>query len=345
MVSSRYEHIDEILGDGKSRFFANGYKRVEATLDDVSLFADGIMGLKATLSVIYPTDWSKKQQSIDLPPHLSSIDAFVIAVRLNEIYLTAYFGLNEEMQSRAWVKAFSIRTLGRPQVSLECLPVSLRHVTTALDAGTVCRHVTTTRCILGALEVECEIEHNAQALRFDAQGRLDMAVANYGGNAYFACGYKRYERHIESVLLDFIRKQATAIARVDDTGSSEMASLVGLQSAYRPSLTFVDAILIGAQLAQAILYKVDQLDRAETNNLWMRRISASCRTPFLPTNAFIAAIHICDTRTLKRGDSVWRVADIEAAIQGIHGVYSVAHELPPQRALDPPSQATAVPGI
>jgi hypothetical protein len=345
MVSDKYEHIDDILGDGQTRFFASGYRRVEADFEDIWLFPEALLGLKAILNVRYPADWSKKQQSVELQPHLSSIDAFVIAARLNELYLTAYFGLDNTMQTSAWIKAFSIRTLGKPQVSLDKLPVYLRHLTTTLDTGTVCKHVTTTRCEIGMLQVECEIEHGAHRLCLDAQGRFDGPALNKDNYHYYQCGYKQYDRRIESVSLDVMRKQATAVVRVHELCPPESGCVVGLGSAYIPSLTFVDGILVAAQLAQALLYKVDKLKRAETNNLWMRRISASCRTPFLPTNAFMAVINVRDTRTVQRGDAVWRIADIEANIQGIKGIYSVAHALPSRSDVDRSSLVDAMPGI
>jgi hypothetical protein len=53
-----FAHIDDILGDGASRFFGSGYRRVRHLLGPME-HPDSEVGL-ATAILDYPADWSVK---------------------------------------------------------------------------------------------------------------------------------------------------------------------------------------------------------------------------------------------------------------------------------------------
>jgi len=107
----RYASIDDILGPAAQRFFGDGHRRVRQMLRNVTVDGDGRGGhrVRGCASVSYPADWSVKSVSDELRPHLSSIDALLLAVALGECYLTHARGLDPKQRRRSPAK-FSRRS-------------------------------------------------------------------------------------------------------------------------------------------------------------------------------------------------------------------------------------------
>lgn len=85
---------------------------------------------------------------------------------------------------------------------------------------------------------------------------------------YFGDVYKTQERRISDVVLD--ATSGSASARVAVLGD---CATTGFSSVYRPTLSIIDGMLVLAQLSQALLYDIDGLTRANSDNLWMRRFT------------------------------------------------------------------------
>jgi len=88
--------------------------------------------------------------------------------------------------------------------------------------------------------------------------------------------------------------------------------------------TMIDLFVAALQLGQVLLYRLDGLERAASNTLWMRR------TVIEPTNdrtgRFTTALE--NERRLENAAGTWRSADVVAAHSGLALRCSVAHLLP-----------------
>ncbi|MGH8968103.1 MAG: AvrD family protein, partial [Actinomycetes bacterium] len=78
-----YRSIDDYLGPAQTRFFGHGYRRAQYRVADVTStpadYADP--GVRATVTIDYPLDWSVKETDVDLRPHLSTVDMLVLGVQ------------------------------------------------------------------------------------------------------------------------------------------------------------------------------------------------------------------------------------------------------------------------
>src|SRR3954447_1017177 len=120
----RLGSIDDYLGPSTGRFFGNGYRRVRYR--DRSVAHDAAAGTptRARVGIEYPIDWSVKARSTPLRPHLSTIDALVLAANVAECHLGRIHTLSVEQRRRAWLRRVTIRAAATPfESGLDELPV------------------------------------------------------------------------------------------------------------------------------------------------------------------------------------------------------------------------------
>lgn len=355
-VFTKIQHagsIDEILGDRSTRFFAEGYRKITRSVTEVALDANGA---RATASLRYPIDWSRKG-SIDLRPHLSTIDALVLAVGLAEAHLAVVAGLDTEQRGRAWLRAFTMKAGRNPHEDLTSFPVevqrSRRDPAPAVGAGVVSAY----DCVVGAIKVRLEVEHEpgrrADARFTAGEHRFaDLAQALGGGpGRYLERSVGSTHRlsevtvapgHISAVV------DVTAAQHVDFDGLG-VAHLAptGFAAAYEPAISAVDCLVCMAQLAQTVLYSLDRVDRRESETLWMRTVWFEATRPARPTDEpFIALLEITKSRLLTHDGGLWRTADVAGDFHGLRVGSSLAHRLParePAAGAGPAHQSSTTP--
>lgn len=305
--------IDELLGPADGRFFGHGFRGAVRALADLRC---GAATVAATATVGYPGGWSRKA-GVAQQPHLSTVDAIVLACRVAEAHLELGRGLDPAGVAGSWVRRLRIRAGTRPLEgeALAAFPVSGAVEGEPEPAGAD-RAVTRLACRLGPMGVLAELDHPRAA---------PGPVPARSGPLPLP-GWTAHRHRIDDVLTE--ASGAAVQARVQLTGPSGAAPL--LESAYRPSATLVDAFVVGLQLGQAMLYRLDDLDRADSATLWMRSAELQVATPRRPVP------HDGPVRGRLRnpqlltptGKGRWRRADIEAELCGVRVRCSVAHALP-----------------
>jgi hypothetical protein len=121
---------------------------------------------------------------------------------------------------------------------------------------------------------------------------------------------------LDHVLLNVPEMQAAAMAISDSASQSEAWSLAA---------SFACAL----QLGQLLLYKLDNVTRANSNTLWMKRtdISISERMPRVgPVQPIHASLD--DVLKYQKPDGMWRRANVRAAICNVQIICRVTHRLP-----------------
>src|SRR5262249_52957763 len=90
-----------------------------------------------------------------------------------------------------------------------------------------------------------------------------------------------------------------------------------------------DAVLGLGQLAQALLYELDGIDRQRGAAIWMRRISGSCGRPGKPSSsAFRGAAKLTRTRLVTFGETTRRTGELSTAFGDMTGTCALALQLP-----------------
>ncbi|MFH8224866.1 AvrD family protein [Streptomyces sp. NPDC018057] len=321
-----YRTIEDILGPSSQRYFGEGMAKVEQALRSIVFSADG--SIRATGGISYPKDWSAKRSSGELRPHLSSIDAVVLAAQLIECHLGHVYGLTAEQRSRAWIRSVEARAGGEPTLDLAAIAVGCTVTGSNAQKNSLGDWLTSFECRVGSIKVGIQVEHDAgdtppQPGAFDSPA----GVLGETWNPYHGNGHKLGTRTIERVRLFPQDGTAQALATVSPAGRAE--PLNGLGSWYAPALSLVDGIVISAQVAQALLYEVDGVSRDDTSTLWMRRFRAEQKTPHQPIGTpFICALSTTSSRLRDMRGAKWRMSDLNVRMLGVEGSFSLAHALP-----------------
>lgn len=315
-----YCDFDQCLGTAENRYFGEGYLRVTRAVSGIELNQDekkfwGIGHIEHSGS------WSKKGDE-EQEAHLSSVDAILLAWHLCEAFIEAEFSLSALEMSNAWVCEISVRAGSQPLTALSAFGISGALVSVNDDAT---NSGSTYRCTIGPLVVDMTVRHptgNRHSTTVQPSGMTKSLTQRRECPTPLPTPVR-----LTQVVVDTEKATSAATFQVD---ALHNRTEEGLEAAYSSGISIVDAVVLVAQLAQTYLYTMDNLDRADSNTLWMRRIQISIATPVrAPQGEVTVTINAANPKTLDmRSAGVWRLSDFELHDYcGISGKTSVAHQL------------------
>ena len=328
MTSCRISSVDDRLGSSSGRFFGEGYKGVSRRLTDIKVVPGdhGRGEIHGTADLRYSSQWSTKGSQTPLRPHLSTPDGLLFAVNLVEAYLVHAYRLSAEDRRQMWVAELSFQAGSRPQEDLVGFDVSAKHESIRPAPGSGLGFRSAFRCRIGALRINCVIEHGEligdlrPAYFSDADDILGPPTFRHYG-----VGFRSQQLNIGEIDLD----PESETIRACVGGVEERWGAEGLEGGYPLSMSMLDAMVALVQLAQVLIYEVDQLERSRSNTLWMRRAMLSRRTPNQALgDCGIATVGIEATRTLKLGGQTWRTFDVAGEFGDFRATSALAHQLP-----------------
>ncbi|MFF3495284.1 AvrD family protein [Streptomyces sp. NPDC002795] len=329
------QSIDDYLGPGETRFFSRGYQRAEYRVGDLVVTpADAPdAGVRGTVDVGYPADWSRKKDGTDLRPHLSTVDALVLGVQLAELHLTHGYGLDAAARRRLRLHKVVLRAGGAPQEELSDIPLAARLVETEELPGHGGRFRSVHDCTVGNLRVRCEIEHEIAARAVEEAHHNSLTAAlGPEGERFWGGGFKRRHHHIRDVDIDLRDFSARADIAFDPEPE---AAREGIEGDRQPAVSLVDAFVVNLQLAQVLMYELDSISRAESNTLWMMQTvleAASEASWPVGADSRVARTALSSRRLLPLRGGLWRSVEITGELAGMNLRCGFAHELPPGAA-------------
>lgn len=328
-----YRSIDDYLGPGETRFFSQGYRRVEYQVGEIMVTPADVAGpgIRAIAALAYPSDWSKKTANVDLRPHLSTVDALVLSAQLSEAHLTHAYGLDSVMRRKMQLCRVTLRAGTKPQEELVGVPLSavLRETKPDSQGG----FISVFDCAAGVMRARCEIKHQIgqQATAEGTYGSLED-VLGPAVSRYYGEGFKFRRQAIEDVRVDMDALHADATVRIESTQAGGIPT-EGLEGNYQPSVSMIDCFVVNLQMVQVLMYEMDSIDRQNSNTLWMLQTVLEATTPYRPFGAPQAAhADIVEKHLLPLRGGMWRNVDIAGSYGGIDLRCSFAHELPAEVA-------------
>ncbi len=294
-----FQSIDDLLGLHAKRFFGTGFRRITQSLSEgIILNQNGRGKIQALASIQYPEDWSKKDGAINLEPHLSSIDALVLSAQLCELYLSTIYILAGNEMRRLWLRRFTMRSGRNSYHQLDKFPAEATLLSTSKIKGGEAVYLSIFQTQIGSINLYMEYEHPISGVMLpkdnpaSAEDTLGMPDKRYYGLAF-----KKPIQSIRDISIDSKNMRANAHIAI----KSVLEDLVteGQCAAYWPCLTPIDCMITIAQLAQALLYNLDGIERDASNNLWMREINMYCNRPVSSMEEFEASTQIVKVKTNK----------------------------------------------
>ncbi|WP_406117768.1 AvrD family protein [Streptomyces sp. NBC_00989] len=333
MSSLHLASIDDFLGPREGRFLGEGFKRVAHSLTDLTITpatttpgttvtpgtAGGGAGIRATAHLALPAAWSRKGDRYPTP-HLSSLDVMLFAARLTGLY--AAHACSPAPGDLFEVCRVDIRAGSRPdEEGLESFPVTGRLVA-AETAGPVWS--TTLDCRIGSLSARVQARHGpgrrppgpprSYYLAEELPGPWNDAPYGvpHGGRRQLLTGVR---------VEDGAGEDPRASARVALVGDGTQPALDDAPA------TMIDAFVAAMQLGQVLLYTLDGVERADSNNLWMRRTRITAGTGAAEGTGGEVTARLERARLLRSPSGTWRTAEVDGALHGVRAWASVAHLL------------------
>ncbi|MFD8707645.1 AvrD family protein [Kitasatospora sp. NPDC059648] len=331
---ARRATVDDYLGPGEKRFFGEGYKRAEQRLTDirVGVGPEGVGHVRARAGASYPDDWSRKGKR-NQRPHLSSIDALLLAGETAEIHLAHVLGLDADRRSTARLRRVRMKAGTSPvEEELDEFPVEATVTELPYGAAGPDMRVSIADCRVGAMRVQCEIEHPAGVVRSEP-GAYDGPDALLGSAVLrpYGAAHKAKYQLIEHLSVDFPNNSASATvsSRFRESEAAD-APVRGLESHSHRATSILDVFVATIQLGQILLYEIDGVPRSESNTLWMRQTVLDIAEPHRPVTApEPLSVHLEGTELLtSRDGETWRLVDIVGRLRHMSVRCSAAHRLP-----------------
>ncbi|WP_234478853.1 AvrD family protein [Streptomyces sp. MBT65] len=276
--------------------------------------AGGGAGIRATAHLALPAAWSRKGDRYPTP-HLSSLDVMLFAARLTGLY--AAHACSPAPGARFEVCRVDIKAGSRPdEEGLESFPVEGRLVA-AESTGPLWS--TTLDCRIGSLSARVHARHGPGR-------RPPLPPRSY----YLAEELPGPWNDAPYGVPHGARRQLLTGVRVGGGGGEDprASARVELVPDGLPA-TMIDAFVAVMQLGQVLLYTLDGVERADSNNLWMRRtrVTADDGAGVPQEAGGVVTARLGRARLLRAASGTWRTAEVSGALGGVRAWASVAHLL------------------
>ncbi|MDR1441989.1 MAG: hypothetical protein LBJ02_06340 [Bifidobacteriaceae bacterium] len=294
MMSQAFATIDAVLGDSESRYFGEGHTRVRYAFSE-----------HRTVRLVQCTTTIEGSRSAkggkEAATHVSSLDAVVLAD-----YVTKRHFAEVTNPAPALVDTLYM-----------------------------------TRAVVKAGNEPAPIEEIAVSVEFDAPDRINSQtdlsvkarVANLDLDLYFmeaapqplnaADPWKSRPTRILDLVIGAGASKVSATALVE-----------AVSGASSSRVQVPEALLIAAQMAQALVYCHDEMERSESHNLWMRRIDLKMEPnkPLAPGVTTEVKGGIDRVRDVPLGGQIFRVFRISGGSDHFTCSADIAHALPDRLA-------------
>lgn len=229
-------NVDTILGDRNTRYFGVGYKN--ANYEIITLDQEES---EAMVKVNFGDEvWSIKQGEAR-SPHLSTLDSVIISAMIVEQLL------GPEKSADYYVSHFDIRAGGEPVELSKALKVDFT------QNGN-------------------NFHFNILGMKINLSIRFGNHISNsdLGHESFLTQHLKQSELTIDGI--DYLDQTSMATVAVKQAEGNDYA---GLGSKTNDNgFSIFEWLIIFSQIGEMLTYQLDNLDRDDCANLWMKRISA-----------------------------------------------------------------------
>ncbi|WP_242855855.1 AvrD family protein [Ruminiclostridium josui] len=293
-----YETIDELLGDKDKRYFSSGFKNVKHLFNDISisLFRNE---LTAKCSAIYPENWSIKENGTVLKPHVSTLDILVFAFCLNTLFVSHIYQLNNTQIDDMWIKKVTIKAGSNPEYNLEEIDIHTNFLGTSKTDDVRYNSVFSNE--IAGFNVVIEIEHFINSITTE-----DIYYSSMNCAGSTIAGYCRQlvdKNKIYDLSNIYIDKNSQSLYSNVNIRKTEAISDNNIYS-------IIDLFACASQQMQALIYRIDNIERKCSNNLWMRKVNIEYKKPISTLKSFRQSVSISKSKILSMKGSIWRIATL-----------------------------------
>ena len=308
---------EHFLGGKRRRYFASGFKKICCKLYNYQYSNES---LTASLKLEWCKGWSVKTSG-QMNQHIGSIESSSVALRLLELFLILKFNLTDEEIASSFIRKIDFKVNPGNHTCDREIDVKVNSIHTewvCFDA-LIGRFNIVVDNFTFMVEIQFSNQFKSGAFPYE---RFSQAITSNHGN-YYVRGYKTTSINIENLVLNLEDRSVAAVSQVKRLIHKRET---GIGACDLRGLTFIDFLSIAGQLTQILLYKSDNITREESNNMWVRSLSAEF-SAVDPMPVVQSKAHFTEFKMVKMKEQTWRLATAQFEIGGINGWAKVCHIL------------------
>lgn len=315
LTTAKYQTIDDILGNKKGRYFGHGFKNVSYLIHSVSIDSFS-QSFKCLADIIYPSNWSQKEGK-KLTPHLSSIDAVFLNYKFIKMILANHFSMTEIEKERILFRKVVIKSGPSPQEVLVDVPIIVKSFAIRENSSLFYKNLTEFSLTVGGMLIASTVEHDGHMKVCNDFSFIEKDISSYSLER--CADFLSREYDLCDIFLDleggYSKAKFIVDYRYDDKKESH-------------PLSPIECIMASAQMAQSLIYQLDNLDRGQSNTLWMRNIQMENLTLFKDYGEILVEVWLKDNKSIEMRGEMWMIYKCLSMIGSTRGIFTIAHKIP-----------------
>lgn len=304
--------IEEILGKPEERYFGNGFRFFTIDLKSIEISPTEIRG-QAIVKYAGP------QRPRGEAPHIGSIEFMAFSLRMGSYAMNRICKINLADTNRAFLKKYSIQISNNMSVGTHNFACKV--LSTEPDVCSLQGYITQLEIQFeNFTKIKISIDHRGYSTHKPLPTN-ELIAFDY--EQLHSLGYKSTE--MEFSHLDINLDTQTISTSIKYKHLLEENTFHGLGSA-RNNLLPTDAIRIYGQLMQSLLYKLDNSDRSNCQNIWLRKMYMIQDRPLFKEN-IKASVIFQDMRNITLGGDTWKLINLNGSVGNYTGSFQVAHKV------------------
>lgn len=313
MEIKQFDSIDELLGGGSTRYFAEAFRHYHIHLEHLTRKQDCLSG---TIHVCYDGPGRPRDENV----HMGSLEYTALAMRLGGHALNRLGMIGPTDISHGFASSLQVKishSLGLGKIPFHCRLLESRN---------------SLSCVQGTCSIiEVDIGGNRCRVTVDHRGgrrylllpEAQKMTDTDGDAQLYGTGYRIRGLHLGDVGIDVSQKLIRARFQYDPMFAEESYQGIG---ATRHMLLPTESIQLFGQLMQALLYRMDGTDRERCPNIWLRAMSLRCQRPLFGASG-TALVQFDRIQRIVSGGNSWQIIDLSGQVGNYKGTFRVAHQI------------------
>jgi len=312
MKENSYQMINTYLGNHQERYFSNGFKHFNFTLQDLSAKSPKLEG---KIAVSYNGPKRPRDEAV----HLGSLEYTAVSLHIIEHALQELLGLGITEISRSIPVRLSFKNSKEILLTTDVLILPFTCILIENNLDLQAQNIGMSRFKIRVLSAKIEITVDHPCSNFIHLPQQETLAFK---RTVFQSNYQKSSISIAEISLQ--EKKETIRAKIFPTASTKQAS--GICSS-KAQILATDYIAITGQLMQVLLYQILNTQRKDCPNIFLRSMTLHFAKIKMVRPSTIS-ISFTQRKELVQNHDHWHIINLESKLAHISGEFNICHKLP-----------------
>ena len=311
MESNFLNKASDFLGAEESRYFSKGFRAFSYDYQMINIEDKSLVGLVIVSIRNGDFDCCKATG------HIGTIEYLAISSSICELILKLRYGLSSNEIANAWICGCKVKLNKSIDIDKQTIiPISCYVNDPYLENNSVNGHKSSFEIHIGESVVKMIVDHGLISSK-----HMDTTNQNNSGIDLYKDGYKFRTHLIENIRISLDKMCCFASIGIRDMSKQ----LSGIGANYKTTI-LTDIINVSGQLSQILLYKLENMERHQAGNLWLRELSINYPKPEESLDYF-GWVEFTKFGTIKVNNEKWRSVNLTCHIGSVESNFKIAHKI------------------